>query len=158
MGNSSDLHVSHAAVFIKERDIEPPALLSLLRTSTIYLMAYCDRCERWFSSDRALEQHIEDSLAHGHWPCDDCNLDFGSFYARQEHYKQSRNHHYCWECVRLFKFKESKMQHMEAKHWYCRVHDRVSNSSAAMDVKLISSYTVDLQVRSRPAVALQTEF
>jgi len=92
-------------------------------------MAYCDRCERWFQSNRALEQHKENSNAH--WSCDDCDLDFGSFYARQEHYIQSRNHHYCRECDRLFNFEESRMQHMEAKHWYCERHDRVSDD---MDV------------------------
>jgi hypothetical protein len=124
-------------------------------------MAYCDRCERRFPSERALEQHKDNSNAH--WLCDDCDLDFGSFYGRQEHYKQSRNHHYCKECDRLFNFEESKIQHMEAKHWYCRAHDRVRNSSAkintwASNEKLMPSYyTVDFQVRSRPAIALQTK-
>jgi len=87
-------------------------------------MAYCDRCERWFSSNRALKQHEEDS--NSHWPCHDCGLDFMNFDDWQEHYIQS---HYCEECDRLFNFEESKIQHMEAKHWYCRVHDRVSNST-----------------------------
>jgi hypothetical protein len=123
-------------------------------------MAYCDRCERSFTSDRALEQHKEDSDAH--WPCDDCDLDFGSSYARDEHYRQSPNHHYCRDCDRLFNSEESKIQHMEAKHWYCRVHDRVSNSIAtittlACNEKLILSCTVDLQIKSRPTIALQTE-
>ena len=27
-------------------------------------------------------------------------------------------------------FEEWKEKHMEAKHWYCRMHDRVSNSIA----------------------------
>ncbi|SRR6266702_3700285 len=87
-------------------------------------MAYCDRCERWFPHDRALEQHKEDS--NSHWACDDCDLDFESYVALREHYIQSPNHNFCKECDRHFKFEESRKQHMDDKHWYCRKHDRVS--------------------------------
>ena len=87
-------------------------------------MAYCDRCERSFQNKRALEQHRNASDAH--WICLSCQIDFGSFDARREHYIQSLYHHYCRECDRLFEFEESKIQHMEAKHWYCRTHDKVS--------------------------------
>ena len=90
----------------------------------IILMAYCDRCERQFTSNRALEQHEEDSNAH--WLCHDCGLDFASFYDRQEHH--IHNHYYCKECDRLFDLEESKIDHMAAWHLYCRLHDKVSNS------------------------------
>jgi hypothetical protein len=93
-------------------------------------MAYCDRCDRRFLRNWALEQHKENSDAH--WPCDDCDLDFESYYAREEHYSQSPNHYHCNECELLFNSEGSKIQHMEAKHWYCRVHDKVSNSTATI--------------------------
>lgn len=106
----------------------PPSIAS--SNCSFSPMAYCDRCERWFLRNWALEQHKEDSDAH--WPCDACDLDFESYYAREEHYRQSPNHYYCNECELLFNFEGSKIQHMEAKHWYCRVHDRVSNSTATI--------------------------
>ncbi|KAH8977821.1 hypothetical protein EDB92DRAFT_2056297 [Lactarius akahatsu] len=93
-------------------------------------MVYCDRCERWFPHDRALEQHKEDSDSH--WACDDCDLDFGNHDALRQHYIQSQNHHYCKECDRHFKFDESRRQHMDDKHWYCREHDRVFKSEPGL--------------------------
>ena len=87
-------------------------------------MAYCVRCDQWFRNNQALKHHKTNSDAH--WICDDCNIDFGSFNARREHHIISRYHHYCRECDRLFELEESRIQHMEAKHWYCRTHDRVS--------------------------------
>src|SRR5216683_6802201 len=88
-------------------------------------MAYCDRCERWFPHDRALQQHMENSPSHCQWPCDDCGLDFEDEEAQRQHYIQSSNHHYCRECDRHFDLEESRIQHMFAKHWYCRLHDKV---------------------------------
>jgi len=50
------------------------------------------------------------------------------------------------------------MRHMEAKHWYCQTHDRASAVITwASNGKLMPSYSADLQVRSRPGIALQTE-
>ena len=134
--------------------------LTLFTSNHDHLMAYCDRCKRSFPSNRALEQHKEDSDAH--WPCDDCDLDFGSSYAREEHYRQSPNHHYCRDCDRLFNHEDSKMQHMEAKHWYCQTHDKASNSIATKShgrlIRLtLMCHSVDLQIRRRPTIALQTK-
>jgi hypothetical protein len=88
------------------------------------MAVYCDRCSRWFRHDRAFEQHKEDS--NSHWPCDDCDLDFGSDDDLRQHYIQDSDHHYCKECDKHFNFEESRRQHMDAKHWYCEQHDRVS--------------------------------
>ena len=88
-----------------------------------HLMAYCDRCERWFPHKQALWQHEDNSNAH--WPCDDCDLDFESYDARRWHYMQSPNHCFCGECDRHFNSEVSRTQHMSAKHWYCRVHNKV---------------------------------
>ncbi|KAI9435084.1 hypothetical protein H4582DRAFT_702723 [Lactarius indigo] len=86
------------------------------------LMAYCDRCERFFPHDRALEQHKEESLSH--WICGDCDLDLESNDALRQHYIQSWKHHYCKECDLHFEFEESRRQHMNDKHWYCRLLPR----------------------------------
>lgn len=91
---------------------------------------YCVRCEQSFQNNRALQQHKNGSDAH--WICYDCNIDFGSFEAQREHYITSRYHHYCRICDRLFKFEESRIQHMESKHWYCRTHHRVSIPSCLL--------------------------
>ena len=48
--------------------------------------------------------------------------------SRSEGVKEDGNspsHHYCKECKRHFDSDYSKMQHMKAKHWYCKKHDRV---------------------------------
>ena len=124
MCNRASAYHSHTIYVNSEIWLE--ADVTLFPSSHDHPMAYCDRCERWFPNDRALEQHEEYSDAH--WPCDDCDLDFGSSHAREEHYRQSPNHHYCRDCDRLFSHEGSKMQHMEAKHWYCQTHDKVCNS------------------------------
>lgn len=87
-------------------------------------MAYCDRCDRWFSRLYALEQHKESSRSH--WPCFDCDIDFKTQDAQRQHYIQSPRHLYCEECDRLFHREVSKRQHMIDSHWYCRTHDQVS--------------------------------
>ncbi|KAH8985218.1 hypothetical protein EDB86DRAFT_2959571 [Lactarius hatsudake] len=88
-------------------------------------MAYCDRCERSFPHDRAHEQHR--SYSSVHWLCDSCNIDFAGEECLIQHYGSSPKHHYCKECDLDFDSTMSKMQHMEAKHWYCETHDRVHN-------------------------------
>jgi len=83
-------------------------------------MANCDRCGRYFPHDRALQQHKDDSSSH--WLCYRCNLDFASFEGRQQHYAQT----HCKECNSVFRTAQSRIQHMESDHWYCRLHDKVS--------------------------------
>jgi hypothetical protein len=86
-------------------------------------MVYCDRCRRWFRNNQALCQHEENSDAH--WLCDDCGLDFESYDARRWHYMRSPSHDFCGDCDRHFISRLSRIQHMSAKHWYCRDHDKV---------------------------------
>jgi uncharacterized C2H2 Zn-finger protein len=92
-------------------------------------MAYCDRCERYFAHDRAYEQHVENS--HSHWLCESCDIDFASLKSREQHYANSPKHNYCQECERHFDSAIGKTQHMEAKHWYCHMHNRVRDSALA---------------------------
>ena len=83
-------------------------------------MAYCNRCKRSFTHDQALRQHRDASSSH--WPCYTCRLDFASSSGRQQHYAQS----HCSECDSVFGTTESRIEHMEREHWYCRLHDKVS--------------------------------
>ncbi|KAH9024636.1 hypothetical protein EDB85DRAFT_1850138, partial [Lactarius pseudohatsudake] len=53
-------------------------------------MAYCDRCERTFSHDRAYEQHRSYSIAH--WLCDSCDIDVASEECLIQHYGNSPKH------------------------------------------------------------------
>jgi len=92
-----------------------------------HLMAYCDRCDRWFQSIPALVKH--EGVSDAHWPCEDCDLDYVTHYGLREHYIQSPKHRYCRECDFLFDLEESRIQHMEAHHWYCQKHDEVRNST-----------------------------
>ena len=87
------------------------------------MVVYCDQCERKFPHDRALEQHKDSKF---HWACDDCDLNFGSYNDLRQHYIQDSDHHYCKECDKDFNSEGSRRKHMDAKHWYCREHDRVS--------------------------------
>lgn len=123
-------------------------------------MAYCDRCDRSFPHDSAYEQHRSDSYAH--WLCDSCDIDFGSEESLDQHYGNSSKHHYCKDCDRHFDSAHSKMQHLEAKHWYCETHNRVR--IAAHDdynpVALSREWLghVDLRFRGQPRTALQREW
>ncbi|EIW87169.1 hypothetical protein CONPUDRAFT_96469 [Coniophora puteana RWD-64-598 SS2] len=86
-------------------------------------MAYCERCERPFNSQRALDQHIEDSSSH--WLCSQCDKDFETHNARLQHFVNSREHSYCRECEEDFDDDEERDQHMEDEHWWCSNHDKV---------------------------------
>ena len=100
---------------------------------------YCTKCERGFQNQQSLQQHLNSELhqpsnvvcpgqeeSNSQWACDDCDLDFESDDALTEHYIQSQVHHYCEDCDRHFNLEESRRQHMDDKHWYCREHDQVS--------------------------------
>ena len=137
----------------------PTSIAPLFVSNHDHLVAYCDRCERWFPHDQALRQHKENSSSH--WFCHHCGLDFASWTGLQQHYIQSPNHHYCRECNTLFDSEGSRARHMEAKHWYCRMHDKVSIyrphyflfESAGTD----GARTVGLQVQRWSPIALRAE-
>ncbi|KAI0320974.1 hypothetical protein OF83DRAFT_1168819 [Amylostereum chailletii] len=85
-------------------------------------MAYCDRCERWFPHDRALQQHEENS--NNHWLCVLCNIDFPSWLACKEHYVQSPRHHYCQRCDEHFGSARMLNNHLDEEHWFCQDHNK----------------------------------
>ena len=120
-------------------------------------MTYCDRCDRWFRDNRALERHEQDS--NSHWICDDCGLDFPTFTGLDQHYIQSPKHHYCRECETHYPSEGLRLQHMEDDHWYCRQHDKASDPviDFVRLLRPISTRIVGLQIQSRPPIPLLTE-
>ncbi|KAL1737251.1 hypothetical protein EV714DRAFT_241157 [Schizophyllum commune] len=86
-------------------------------------MAYCERCDRFFTSNRALDQHEEDSPHHN--ICDDCNVDFPTWLGLKEHYVQSRKHAYCQYCDEHFQDRYDLEDHYIEDHFYCRKCRRV---------------------------------
>ncbi|KAG7452070.1 uncharacterized protein BT62DRAFT_926274 [Guyanagaster necrorhizus] len=80
-------------------------------------MAYCDRCERYFNSMKALRQHESNSSSHN--ICDDCDIDFSTWLGLKEHYVQSPNHAYCQYCDRHFTYNWQLTEHYDDDHYYC---------------------------------------
>ncbi|KAF8261590.1 hypothetical protein EI94DRAFT_1745694 [Lactarius quietus] len=78
---------------------------------TTTIMAYCNRCSRSFTNDRALEQHEENSNAH--WICHDCWLDFESYSQLEKH--DHSVHDYCTQCRRGFINQNNLQQHLNSK-------------------------------------------
>lgn len=81
-------------------------------------MAYCDRCERYFRDDRALEQHEDASTAH--WMCRPCGKDFTSEVSLEQHYVQSPRHDYCQTCDEHFDDDDELLDHLVDEHNGCR--------------------------------------
>ncbi|KAH8108822.1 hypothetical protein DFH11DRAFT_1747406 [Phellopilus nigrolimitatus] len=83
-------------------------------------MAYCDRCQRLFLNDSALDQHERDS--GNHWICYKCDLDFSTTIWLEQHYVQSPNHSYCRSCMKHFDDDSAYVYHCVDVHYYCSVH------------------------------------
>ena len=86
-------------------------------------MAWCDRCNRRFTSEYALTQHEDDSSKHH--VCRDCDKDFLSEEALIQHYVQSRRHAYCKGCDEHFDDLEELFEHFDDEHYYCRLCKQV---------------------------------
>ncbi|KAF9018080.1 hypothetical protein BDZ89DRAFT_1074210 [Hymenopellis radicata] len=71
-------------------------------------MAYCDRCQRYFQTSRALDEHERHS--GNHHICNDCGLDFSTLSPR---------HSYCQPCNTLFPSDQSLKTHYHSQHHYC---------------------------------------
>lgn len=57
------------------------------------MAAYCEHCDRTFSSDDGLQQHVRDSRAHDpSLNCQTCKRTFSSNGAVEQHLKTSRAH------------------------------------------------------------------
>ncbi|KAK0113063.1 hypothetical protein ONS95_014769 [Cadophora gregata] len=76
-------------------------------------MAYvCVPCGRYFSSQQALQQHL-DSPAH-EFDCDDCDRSFKSQHALQQHLDSPAHCYNCGECGRSFKSQHALQQHLDS--------------------------------------------
>ncbi|KAI0758801.1 hypothetical protein C8Q74DRAFT_1209351 [Fomes fomentarius] len=85
-------------------------------------MPECERCDRWFNTDRALEQHRDNSSMHH--ICYRCDRDFTTAVGLIQHYIQSTRHPYCRWCDDHFDDFEELDDHYEDAHWYCDACDR----------------------------------
>ena len=78
-------------------------------------MAFCDRCDRSFINDRALEQHVADSSDHH--VCSECLKDLSSAHGLLQHAKQKHGRIVCEECPdRDFVDENALRQHRASKH------------------------------------------
>jgi len=93
-------------------------------------MPWCDRCERSFSSYRALEQHRSSSSRHN--ICNSCGLDFSQERGLVQHYVQSRSHHYCQRCEEHFGDNDDLVQHYHYAHYYCDTCEKVFSSDLGL--------------------------
>lgn len=102
----------------------------------------CDSCDRGFSSQRALQQHL-DSPAHA-FDCDDCDRRFASLHALQQHLDSSIHAFKCDDCDRRFGSDEALQQHLNSPvHAFdcddCDDCDRRFGSEEALQQHLNSS-------------------
>ena len=76
--------------------LEMPCAFSLTKhpeVSRRIKMAFCNRCDRAFSSEEALQQHLRDSPAHAvSYDCDECDRAFSSEKAFQQHLRDAPAH------------------------------------------------------------------
>ena len=86
-------------------------------------MAFCSRCNRYFGSQNAFEQHRGNSGAHN--ICYDCNLDFSTSESLIDHYTDSNSHDYCAECDEHFEDGDELREHDEEVHNYCGICGKV---------------------------------
>ncbi|KAI0791144.1 hypothetical protein C8Q75DRAFT_759659 [Abortiporus biennis] len=93
-------------------------------------MAYCSRCDRFFGTDRALEQHEANSPRHN--ICSDCEIDFTTETGLIQHFVQSPNHHYCQRCEDHFDDEYDLEEHYREAHYYCETCEKIFNSDIGL--------------------------
>lgn len=104
----------------------------------------CAPCDRSFSSDEALRQHLQTSRAHAQFECNTCDRKFMTKVALEQHLKTSPIHlpsvHLpsvdCKTCGRSFKSDEALQQHMQspahAPTFDCKICSRSFKSDEAL--------------------------
>ncbi|EPQ57518.1 hypothetical protein GLOTRDRAFT_58932 [Gloeophyllum trabeum ATCC 11539] len=80
-------------------------------------MAWCEPCDRYFSSWNALEDHYEHNSRHN-W-CRKCDRHFSSPTALLSHRVNSGAHNYCRGCGEDFDEEYELRDHIDRTHWYC---------------------------------------
>ncbi|VUC33504.1 unnamed protein product [Clonostachys rosea] len=76
---------------------------------------YCQRCDRQFNSESALDQHIRDSPRHN--ICRACDDDFEDRDDLEQHCEDY--HDYCVNCRRFFDDDEDLQEHEISQHNMC---------------------------------------
>ena len=108
----------------------------------------CVPCDRSFSSEKALQQHLRDSPVHSpSSDCDDCDRSFNSEEALQQHLRDSPAHAPsldCETCDRSFSSEEALQQHLRdspvhSPSFDCDDCDRSFNSEEALQQHLRDS-------------------
>ena len=94
-----------------------PSLKQLTSAPLPSTMPYCDRCNRSFGSQYALQQHIDHSSSHHH-VCDDCHRDFATAEALVQHYTDDSRHAYCASCDKRFDDFDDLDIHYNEDHYY----------------------------------------
>ncbi|KAG1886219.1 hypothetical protein F4604DRAFT_68831 [Suillus subluteus] len=86
---------------------------------------HCYRCNRYFNSRSAYNQHVRDS--RNHWKCQygHPGADFKSWRGLKEHYVQSPHHPYCQYCNVHFDSSLELQDHCEGNHAYCNTCNKV---------------------------------
>lgn len=60
-------------------------------------MAYCQLCDRSFSSESALRKHLHSAFRHA-YDCRRCDRHYKSASAREQHFRDSPRHNLCHKC------------------------------------------------------------
>ncbi|KAF8310757.1 hypothetical protein DL93DRAFT_2169480 [Clavulina sp. PMI_390] len=81
-------------------------------------MVYCKRCRY---SVRNWHSHVNNSNRHNF--CDDCDIDFATFNALQNHWRDV--HEYCQYCDEHFDDEWDHREHKREEHFYCDDCDKV---------------------------------
>jgi hypothetical protein len=110
----------------------------------------CVLCDRSFSNEQALEQHLRDSPVHApSFECETCDRSFSNEQALQQHLRDSQVHtpsFDCDDCDRSFNSEEALQQHLRDSPVHipsfdCDDCDRSFNSEEALQQHLLDSPT-----------------
>jgi hypothetical protein len=79
-------------------------------------MAFCLQCDRSFSSQSALDQHLNSSIHASEFICEDCDRSFGSQSALDQHLNSSIHapEFVCEDCDRSFSSQSALDQHLNS--------------------------------------------
>lgn len=75
--------------------------------------SYCEQCDREFNSDGALQQHLRESPVHRLSACGECGAQFKGGAALEEHMDSNHPLPYCVPCDREFGTDAALQQHLK---------------------------------------------
>lgn len=93
----------------------------------------CDRCSRWFLSENARWQHME-NMNHFEWECFQCGETYPYEDDLQEHVSSKLcSRLQCEDCNRTFNSLQALENHDVDKHFWCKECDRFFQDQSAID-------------------------